>query len=104
MRNIRKNVRRPVFIGEIADAARERVLRSTQTLKSYDLANAIRREAGAAACGQFVKIVRLAERRLALHTGPFPVEGFEVIETAFVSDCDKETGAIVLTRRPNNTQ
>lgn len=98
MREVRRNIRRPVFIGEVADAARERVLRSTQSLKAYDLANAVRREAGSAARGQFVKLVRLAERRLALHTGPFPVDGFEVVETFFVSDFDPATGAVVLTR------
>lgn len=98
MREVRRRIRRPVFIGEVADAARERVLRSTQSLKAYDLANAVRREAGTAAQGNFVKVVRLAERRLALHTGPFPVEGYDVIETMFVSGFDPATGAVVLTR------
>lgn len=98
MCEIRRTIRRPVFIGAVADAARDRALRNASTLKAYDLTNAIRVEAASAVRGHFVKVVRLAQRRLALHTGPFPVEGFEVVETFFVSDFDPATGAVVLTR------
>lgn len=97
MREVRRKIRRPFFIGQLADAARERVLRRADTLKAYEIANAVRLEAGAEARGTFVKVVRVAGRT-AVHTGPFPVSGYEVLDTMFVADFDPETGAVVLTR------
>ncbi|TWI38239.1 hypothetical protein IQ24_00377 [Paracoccus sulfuroxidans] len=92
---VSKVIRRPVFIGEIADATREKVVLNGGTLDASKVSNAVRRETAAIVKGGFVKLVRISGR-VAVHTGPFPLDDFDDAETVFVSAYDKETGVITV--------
>lgn len=97
MRDVVRTYQRPVFIGEIAEQARDIVLLDADTIDATRVERAVRRKAAEMAVGTFAKVVRVAGRK-ALHTGPFPVEGYETLETVFVSSLDAETGAVKTTR------
>lgn len=96
MRQIVRTFKKPVFVGEVANAARDIVMTDITDTNALAIDRAVRLKAAAMLVGTFAKVVTIAGRKV-LHTGPFPVEGYEVLETVFVSGADDD-GAVHTTR------
>ena len=97
VRDVQRVYAKPIFVGELANTVRERVMTKVGSRDRRILGPAIRRETAAAVKGRFVQVVHVGGRR-AIHTGPFPACGFDVIESVRVAHICAETGAITTTR------
>lgn len=96
-RLVSKKIIKPHFVGDIDRRAREIVAQSNTSTNVQKIAREVRKVAAGLADGIEAKVVRLPNTRTAIHGGPFPVEGYEVLETVRVRKAD-EKGAVVIER------